>query len=287
MGVVVSKGFLVLAQNSQGIDYVKQAYGLALSIAMSQKDITNISIITNDTIPKKYQSVFDHIIPIPFNDDAVESKWKVENRWKLFHATPYDETVVLDTDMLMLEDITSWWDYCSQHDIAFCSRIKNYKQEVIIDHVHRKAFQSNNLPNTYFALHYFKKTDPAYEFYKILEFVCNNWEWSYTQLASVDWQNWLSMDLASAVALELYGGSQHIVDQLSPLEFIHMKTPIQSWPTVPATWQDAVPFILNSKGDLIVGNIKQTKLFHYVEKDFLTKDILNRLEELANGKKKK
>jgi hypothetical protein len=62
-----------------------------------------------------------------------------------------------------------------------------------------------------------------------------------------------------------------------------MKTPIQGWTPVPASWQDTVPFVLNSQGALIVGNIKQTKLFHYVEKNFISKNILTKLETLANG----
>jgi hypothetical protein len=99
----------------------------------------------------------------------------------------------------MLDDITDWWDYCSHYDIKFCSRIKNYKLETITqDTVHRRAFIDNVLTNPYFALHYFKKSDRATEFYKALEFVCNNWEWAYTQFAPVSYQNWLSMDLASA-----------------------------------------------------------------------------------------
>ena len=49
-------------------------------------------------------------------------------------------------------------------------------------------------------------------------------------------------------------------------------------------WQDAVPYLLNKKGELIVGNIKQPALFHYVESDFLSKRIVGRLEELVNGK---
>jgi hypothetical protein len=72
------------------------------------------------------------------------------------------------------------------------------------------------------------------------------------------------------------------MDSASPLEFIHMKVGIQNWPVPFDSWQDTVPFVLNSKGDLIVGNIKQPKLFHYVEKNFLSNKILSKLRELAH-----
>ena len=284
MEVLVSKGFIVLAQNTSNVDYIKQAYALALSIKCSQTTVSMISLVTNDKVPKKYKSVFDQIIPIPGNDDASESQWKIENRWKLYHASPYDETIILDTDMLMLDDISTWWNYCENFDIRFCSTIKNYKLETIVDTVHRKAFTSNNLSNPYFALHYFKKSSESLSFYKVLEFVCNNWEWAYSKFAPDDYQNWLSMDLASAIAIEMSGMQDQIIDDCSPLNFIHMKTPLQGWPINPVSWQDAVPCVLTSRGNLIVGNIKQPALFHYVEKDFLTDGIINRLKELSDGR---
>jgi len=283
MEVQVSKGFVVLAQNNAKVDYIKQAYALALSIKNSQKEITNISLVTNNKVPKKYKSVFDKIIPIPWNDDAKETEWKIENRWKLYHASPYYETIVLDADMLLLEDISTWWEYCANFNIRFCSKITNYKLENVIDTIHRKTFVANNLPNVYHALHYFKKSDEAGDFYKVLAYVVNNWEFCYGKFAPQEYQNWLSMDLACAVAIEL-SGMQELVDINSPLQFTHMKPPIQGWSISPESWQDMVPHYLTSSGKLVVGNISQNKLFHYVEKNFITDNLLLSLEELANGK---
>lgn len=282
MEVKVSKGFLVFAENSGSVDYIQQAYALALSIKRSQKTVNSISLITNDKVPKKYAKVFDKIISIPWVTDRPASKYKAEHRWKFIHVSPYEETIVLDADMLFLDDVTDWWDYCGNHNLKFCSRIKNYKQEVIVqDLVHRKVFVENELTNPYFALHYFKKSEEAFNFYKTLEFISNNWEWCYTTFAPVAYQDWLSMDLATAIAIEITGYHEAVMDQCSPLEFVHMKSAIQGWDSVIVSWQDAVPFVLNSRGDLVVGNIKQPKLFHYVEKDFLTKKIISRLEELV------
>lgn len=280
----MSKGFLVFAHNTDTVDYVKQAYALALSIKHSQTTHKNISLITNDPVPKKYQKVFDSIIPIPwFKESDTTDPFQGSHRWKLYHVTPYDETIVLDTDMLLLEDITLWWEYCNNFDVKFCNRVKNYKQELITtDKHHRKAFIANKLTNPYIALHYFKKTTPAYEFYKVLEFVCNNWQACYNIYAPEYYQPWLSMDLASAIAIEISGMHESVVDNCSPLNFVHMKIPLQGWPIFPDSWQNSVPFVLNSKGDLVVGNIRQTKLFHYVEKDFLNKSIIKQLEDL-NG----
>jgi hypothetical protein len=282
---MVSKGFLLFAENTKSTNYLEQAYALALSIKYSQSTTTLVSLMTNDKVPKKYQSAFDKIIPIPF-EVKNDGKYKTDNRWQLYYATPYDETIVLDADMLLVEDISSWWTYCADHDVKFCSRVKNYKNEIIgHDPIHRLVFIENKLTNPYFALHYFKKNQIAYEFYKVLEFVITHWDFNRGTFAPNEPQLWPSMDLATAIAIEITGLYNSVIDSCSPLEFVHMKTPLQGWDMIPSTWQDAVPFVLNSRGNMVLGNMIQPKLFHYVEKNFLTGKILKRLEELANGKK--
>jgi hypothetical protein len=91
------------------------------------------------------------------------------------------------------------------------------------------------------------------------------------------------MDLATAIAIEITGIQDTAVDKINPMEFVHMKTPIQGWPTNTNSWQNVVQYSLNNKGEFVVGNIKQGKLFHYVEKDFIKPAILKKLERLANG----
>ena len=280
----MSKGFLIFAQNTDSVDYLEQAYALALSIKYSQTAVASVSIVTSDKVPKKYKSVFDKIIPIPWTDKHANSRYATEHRWKLYHVSPYEETIVLDADMLMLEDISTWWDYCGNYDLKICSRIKNYKLDVVRDTFHRKTFIANQLNEPYIALHYFKKSNTAHEFYKTLEFVCNNWEWCWDKFAPVEYQNTCSLDLATAVAIEILMCHDTIFDKHSPLEFIHMKAHLQGWDNHSENWQDTVSSVLNTKGDLVVGNIKQSKLFHYIEKDFITPVFLKRLEDLVNGK---
>ena len=284
MEVRVSKGFLIFAQNTDTVNYLEQAYALALSIKSSQLTVNNVSIVTSETIPKNYKSVFDNIISVPWIDKSTNSRYATEHRWKLYHFSPYEETIVLDADMLFLEDITTWWDYCSNRDLAICSRIKNYKLEVVKDTFHRKTFIANQLSDPYIALHYFKKSDSAFEFYKTLEFVCNNWEWCWDKFAPLEYQRTSSLDLATAISIEILMCHDRVFDKHSPLEFIHMKPHLQGWDYPSDNWQDTIMPVLNTKGDLIVGNIKQSKLFHYCKPDFISPRIIQRLEELADGK---
>ena len=228
MGAQMSKGFLIFAQNTDSVDYLQQAYCLALSIKNSQRTINSVSLVTNDRVPDRYSKIFDHIIPTPWTNEIEPSRFMGEHRWKLYHVSPYDETIVLDSDMLVLEDLHTWWDQCKNYDVNFCSRILDHKLDLVTSDFYRKAFTENKLSNPYYALHYFKKNDTSYEFYKTLEFVCNNWEWCYSKFAPEKYQNRLSMDLATAISIEITGNLQ-FVDNASPLEFIHMKPEIQGW----------------------------------------------------------
>lgn len=276
----MSKGFLILASNTTSVNYVEQAYALAVSIKRTQKEVTSVSIVTNDILPESYASVFDYIIPL---DQGTENtRFAVNGRWRLFHVTPYDETIVLDSDMIMLTDVSYWWKYCERFELLFCSKIKNYLGDTVTDTVYRKTFIENNLPNPYFGLHYFKKRDISLAFYKQLKFIVKNWTECCNRFAPESKQSIPSMDLASAIAIKTLAIEDEVFDNLSPLVFTHMKPAIQNWGLNSQPWPDLTTPHINNNGDFLVSNIKQTGLFHYVEKDFLTPPLIMQIEELLH-----
>lgn len=278
------KGYLVLAQNSENVDYVQQAYALALSLHASQ-DTCLISLVTNDPVPDEYKTVFDKIIPIPGNDDAANSLWKVENRWKLYHVTPYDETIVFDTDMLVFKSFNSIWDTLSKYDVFFASRVLDFKGNQVNDHYNRKMFNENSLPNLYFGLHYFKKNKPALDFYNTLAFVVANWERVYFDIAPKSKQKWVSMDVSAAIAAKILGIDDSIVHPTFDFTFTHMKANLQGIDPIPSLWTKVLDYYINGQGNLIVSNIQQAGIFHYVENNFLDSTIISALEEAYNGKR--
>jgi hypothetical protein len=55
---------------------------------------------------------------------------------------------------------------------------------------------------------------------------------------------------------------------------------VQGWKEiVTERWQDKVGVYLNSELQLKIGNYKQSGIFHYTEKDFVTDEIINTYEE--------
>ena len=273
-----NKGFLILAQNNESIDYVRQAYALALSIEKTQSSYKKVSLLTNDLVPEEYKHAFDQIIPIPWSDGE-SSRYVVDNRWKFIYASPYDETIVLDSDMLFFEDITSVWDQLDQYELFFASKVLNFKSKIINDVYNRQTFIKNSLPNVYFALHYFKKTEFSFRFYKTLELVVRNWKSFYSTVTPKITQPWVSMDVSAAITIKLLDIEAQVTNPNLNFTFVHMKPNIQDWDTIPTRWTDFADFYITDNFKLFVNQYKQHKIFHYTENEFLVDDIIKILEE--------
>lgn len=278
----MSRGVVLLAQNNNTDNYVLQASVLAMSLKVTNPT-TKISIITNDTIDDEYKSLFDKVIQIPFGDSAVDSEWKVENRWKIYHATPYNETLVLDTDTLVLQDISSWWNFFENYELYFTSSVNCYRGKKISNDYYRKAFTYNNLPNLYSGCHYFKKSDFAHEFYKWMEVVVQNWELFYGIYVKEYYPGRPSIDITAALVAKILDCEDQITNKKSTIpNFVHMKSKVQDWKESKDSWQDTVNTYFNQTGKIKIGNYMQSGIFHYTEKDFLTDSIVNSYKEFLN-----
>ncbi|MGY8864043.1 MAG: hypothetical protein ACKVJK_00305 [Methylophagaceae bacterium] len=271
--------FILVAQNTQDVDYVKQACALAMSIHATTPD-SNISILTDDTIPQRYKELFDNVIKIPWGDLANKYDWKIHNRWKTYFISPYEDAIVLDTDMLVLEDITSWYNFLQSYDMYITSTIFDYRGNKIKDTFYRKNFNKYNLPNTYMGLHYFKKSEFALEFYTWLDKITNNWKEFYKLSGSNPIQNFASMDLTAAMAIDILDCKSKITNEnVSVPSFTHMKANIQGWNELRESWQTKVGTYFTDDAELYIGNHKQSGIFHYTEDNFLTDDIIQVLEK--------
>lgn len=279
----MTKGIVVLAQNNDTDDYVEQACALAMSLRVHND--TKISIVTNNAVPNDYKNLFDQIIPIPFNDSAENSDWKIENRWKLYHASPYDETIVMDTDMLVLQNIDTWWKFLSNYEVFFTSNVLNYRGERADTSYYRKTFIDNNLPNLFSGLHYFKKCEFAQKFYSWLELVVNNWEAFYEiQLLSASRPKHVSIDVCAAIVTRILKCEDAITNKHTKFpSFTHMKSHCQGWKTINSSWQDQTGVYISKDASIKIGNYAQTGVLHYTEKDFLQKSpAIERLRNLTN-----
>lgn len=274
----MSKGHIFLAQNSD-IDYVRQAYALALSIKKFNKIHNQTCIITNNKIPEQYAHAFDHVVSIPWSDAAANSQWKVENRWKIIHATPFEENLVYDTDMLLLNSNDHWWKYFENKELFFTSNVRDFRGKFISDDYYRKTFTENNLTNIYTGSFYFKKVRFSYEFFKWLSIIIKDWDLFYKEFLKKSPQKFCSVDVSAALAIKFMDCEESVITSDTYIPgFIHMKPAIQGWKPIPDLWTNVINSYFDNDCRLKIGNIQQQGLFHYVENEFLEDHIIEKLE---------
>jgi len=284
----MSKGYIVLAQNNSTTDYLEQAYALALNLKLTQTVVNNLTVcVDQDTrklIKPKHEAIFDHIVDIPWNDDAKDAEWKINNKWKYLYMTPYDETVILDTDMIFPTDVSYWWDIMAERDVWATTNVKTYRgNDVISDPYYRKYFIANDLPNIYTAFFYFKKSELASELFAMVEVIFQHWQRMYYKYLPKGKPEHLSGDVSFALAMQLLG-IEHLCTKINVKNvptFVHMKSHVQDIPSskIGDKWSDTLPTYYNTCRDFKIGNFSQTLPFHYVEKDWMTAEMIKAMED--------
>ena len=273
-------GYLIVVSESEKSNYAKLAYALALSIKNTQKpgyDRVALVISDKDRI-KEYSSpwVFDHII-----------EWSEETHWNgrshMDELSPFDYTVCLDADMLFMRDYSHWVDYFVENcELYIANRAYTYRGNVVTSDYYRKCFTANELPNLYSFYTFFKKDSKlAREFFELQRAIIKNpVEFSNNFLTAYK-PKVVGTDEAFALAVKILD----VADEVAyPLEFpkvVHMKGMVQGWPWPAETVSDHVGFYFNPKAQLKIGNYQQHDIVHYVEKDAVTLETINILEEIA------
>lgn len=289
---MTTKGYLTIAENSDRGNYLEMAYCLGMSIKLTQSKVNGISVaVTPGTeIPDHYRKVFDEIIELPWEDDAQGEKFKVHNKWKYIHISPYEETVFLDTDMLFFRDVSGWWDLMAAQDMWFSTNPLTYKGTPFVGDYYRKLFTANDLPDTYNAFAYFKRTQMTYEVFHMVELITHNWEkFEYDYLSEMR-PKWFSMDVAFALALKLTGHMEEATNNYYKIpSFIHMKSQGQGWniqagKTLSEDWTKYVPVNFTPDLECKIGGYRILEPLHYHLNDFLNPQMISYYEAKFNEK---
>lgn len=272
-------GYLLIVSEHESVDYLKLAYGLALSIKNTQPGgYDQVALVINDSTKLKELNsswVFDHVI-----------EWDQETFWDgrswMDHLTPFEYTVCLDVDMLFTSDYSHWVDYFIENtELYVANKSYTYRGEQVTSSHYRKAFVKNNLPNLYSFYTFFKKDSKlADSFFELGRSIIKNPEEYSTLFLSEHRPKVLGTDEAFALSAKILDIHEEIA---YPLEFprvVHMKPMIQNWPWPADRWSDHIGFYLNKSGQLKIGNYQQHDIVHYVEKDKISDEMINILEEI-------
>lgn len=273
-------GYLIVISENAEVDYLRMAYALALSIKNTQKQGYDKVALVIDTKKRleaiKSPWVFDKVIE--WSDQA---GW--DGRSWMDKLSPWEHTVCLDADMLFTTDYSHWINYFVENCELYIPTVAyTYRGDVITNDFYRKSFTANNLPNLYSFYTFFKKhSTQADEFFNLGRFIIKH----PTEFKNVFLTKRKPAVVGTDEAFALSAKLLNISDAISyPLQFprvVHMKPMVQDWPWDSEKWTYQIGFYLNTLGNLKIGNFRQNDIFHYVEKDLITDEMISILEGIA------
>lgn len=210
----MTNGAIIFAQNSANLDYVKMAVFAAKQIT-EHLDIP-VSIITDSAAWLKQgypDHKFDHVIPIGYaennqykkiNDGALASKtieWKNFTRDRVYDLTPYDKTLVIDSDYIINSSVLKS-AFENHYDFQIYKKSMDLAAWRSRDEFVRVSQWS--IPFYWATTFIFTKNDIMDSFFNLIAYIKSNWTYFRTlyRITSGAYRN----DYAFSIAIHIMNG---------------------------------------------------------------------------------
>lgn len=177
----MSNGILLFAHNNELVDYVDQAVFCAKRV---QKYMgLPVSLVTNEQVDNK---VFDKVIYKSIDNTknfrsfkngseiVGRDNWYNTDRFNAYNLTPYDKTIVLDTDFIVCNNnLINLFESkksfaCSKKHCILQSSMQQPKSERIA---------LNSIPMYWATVMYFTKSSLAKSIFDFVSHIHDNWLW--------------------------------------------------------------------------------------------------------------
>jgi hypothetical protein len=208
-----SKGALIFAQNNSAIDYIKLSIFAANRIKKFIDIPVSIATDSRSWLLKNYPDhPFDQIIDLPaepsnhklFYDGTIVAnklEWKNLSRFRAYDITPYDKTLVIDSDYIINSDILK---------IAFqrSAPFQIYRKSMdLAGWRNTSCFERLNcysIPFYWATAFVFEKSSITKAFFDLVSYIKQNWLY-FRVLYSIDATAFRN-DFAFSIAIHLMNG---------------------------------------------------------------------------------
>ena len=212
----MSKGVLLFAFNSPKYNY----YEMAVATAKRINHFLGlpVTLVTDtDSLPAKQDYQFDNTLLVTADKSNARDWgiWINKGRFRAYALSPYDETILLDTDYMVNSDklLTLFnlpTDFACHDNVNFLMH-PNLPQEVL---------SSYSFKTLWATVVYFKKTDRVRQIFESLEMVQNNFE-HYSMIHSFIGGTFRN-DYALTLALRLVNGHTYPKSDIIPWNLVHV-----------------------------------------------------------------
>ena len=253
MPIQSERGYLITAQNSDTVDYVACATQLARSIRHFHPD-ARIALLTDSIIESDQ---FDYCVTFasPLNDNPYA------NDWQAFGASPFRQTIKLEADMVIASEIDHWWAMMEHRDVVISTGARDFYDQPATSRFYRKVFDTNNLPDVYNAITYWRLSQTAQEFFNLTRNIFDQWAEYKTLLKFPD--EVPSTDLVYAMAAQIMGPERVTMPFATYPQIVHMKRHMV--PTQSQDWTQELTWEINP---LRINTVAQWGAVHYHQKDW-------------------
>jgi hypothetical protein len=243
-----------MAQNSDKVDYVDCASQLARSIRHFDPD-AEICLLSNTDTPNSGLFNYHRAFTNPIIDNPYA------NDWQVFGASPFRQTIKLEADMIIASDIDHWWTMFEHRDIVISTGARDFYDQQTANRVYRKVFDTNNLPDVYNAITYWRMSETAQEFFRLVRKIFENWAQYKTLIKFPD--EIPSTDLVYAMAAQIIGPERVTLPFVTYPRIVHMKRGI-----IPIRSDDWTQEITWESNPLRINTVAQWGAVHYHQKDW-------------------
>lgn len=263
MNPIRDRGYLVLAVNTDTVDYIACARVLAMSIKTWHPG-AEVCLVTDHQID---EPIFDYIQTLPYGDQDPTGNWRLANDWQVFHASPFRQTIKLEADMVLTGPIDHWWTQLAKHDVVLTLGCRDFYNRPAKSRAYRQVFDLNSLPDVYNAITYWRYSKPAFEFASLVQDIFTNWP-KYQECLRGGADITANTDLVYALAARILGEEHLTLPWATYPSFTHMKADHCYCAGEPWTEQLVWEF---DQGQIRINTIAQEYPLHYHVKEFAHK----------------
>jgi hypothetical protein len=227
----MSRGIIIFAQNNEYINYAEQACACAGYARKNLSLVDEICLVTNtETLESKKDLIneyFDNIIVTdsfqPENvrlfkdtiDKTEYASFKNMSRSDVYELSPYDETLVIDSDYFIMNNVLDQvWS--SDNDVMINCKYRDVSER---HKEHIEYLDNFSIPMYWATVFYFKKSDFAENLFTIISHIKHNYKYYYYLYNCSG--NLYRNDFAFSMALHILNGSVAFDVPSLPIEYLN------------------------------------------------------------------